>query len=100
MPDTCVSFIRLAREDLVTDLEGGREREMERERVRVRERESGWVDGWSTSQIHQERPWSHPVCSAIGWQLQRVRSRHVSASSEYYTRVRITRVFHVSLLMH
>ena len=31
-----------------------------------------WVGGWSTSQSTQQRPWSYPVCSAIGWQLQRV----------------------------
>ena len=68
MPDAGVSFIRLAREDLVTDLEGGREREMERERVRVREREreSGWMDGVPLKSIRSVHGLIQYVAQSVG----------------------------------
>ena len=63
------------------------------------------MHAWCTFQSCQQRPWSHPVCRAIGWQrLQRVTSRHVKALCELYRvcvyfDIFITRALHVSLLL-
>jgi hypothetical protein len=51
---------------------GGTDPKKVREAEGEGEGEGEWVGGWSTSQSTHQHPWSYPVCSAIGWQLQRV----------------------------